>query len=493
MKKILFICVLIFTSFVSCSKEDAQSVLFDKTEIKVEPQSTTFDVGVNANCTWDIQSDGANWLIFSPKDNISSEVSKVQISIKENLTYSERTAILTIVSEDGTSQSKMKIIQQENKGFVSDKTSGEYDGNEQEITVNIKTNIDNISIDTPEWITQVSKTRSLSEKNIRFKLSVNDTGFDRSGNININGDGESLIYTVKQHSITIQPTKITFKEGDDILLQDNSNYTLTPIFYPENCNIRDLNWSSSNPYVVDVSGGILKVVGNGNAIVTALNESSGVYASANVTVKIKATRIIPVSESGYNMYSDEWGFGHKDKLNLKVEPQNAYIGDVVYISSNPDIVSVENGYLIANLSKAGSSRIDIVDSYSGITSFVDIDVDRCFFYVGSTNIQQTSHETMISFGGAIYSNNTNDIFEITNVSLVDKNNHLIALADYIESPSNRVTFYTGYVNMTEKFGMTTIDYRELPEIKFLIGYKYNGGSEVYWEYVDIEILNQVVV
>lgn len=290
----------------------------------------------------------------------------------------------------------------------------------------------------------------------------------------------------------VQLQSISFEEGSSLLIDNNNPYELIPIFFPENSSEKDIVWSSSNKDVLVVEDGILKVVNNGNCTIKA-SGPNGVSASINVTVKIKLESIIPISEAGYNMYSDKWGFGHKGKLSFKVKPENAYLGELVYTSSNPDIVSIEDGYLIANSSKSGLSRIEIADSYSGVSTFIDIEVDRCFFYAGNTGINQMVYGLMISFGGGIYSNNPNDRFEITNVTVVDKNDYVIAFANYIGSPSNRVTFSTGEINITEMFGMTTYDFEKLSELDFLIGYKYNGGNEVYWKYVDIDAGNRVKI
>lgn len=310
------------------------------------------------------------------------------------------------------------------------------------------------------------------------------------------GEKKSWSYSVKQKSTQtippeVLPSKITFKEGENVLLDNNSDFTLTPVFTPVECTEKDLEWTSSNTNVVTVSNGVLKVIGNGNSTVKA-SSTNGVSASINITVKIKLNEIIPIDENGYNMYSANWAFGYKGRLNFKVIPENSYF-DIMYISSDPDIVSVKDGYLIANSSKEGLSKITIKDSYSGISTFVDIKVARCFFYAGNTGFNDTVGGKMISFGGGIYSNNPEDRFDVVKVAVVKDGIYEIANANYIGDPSNRVTFRTSEINITEMFGMTTWDFQKLSELDFLIGYKYNGGNEVYWEYIDIEAGTRVKI
>lgn len=495
MKKVLFILPLLFV-LLGCSSDEKQEefdekqqVTLDLSVLKANPYNKEYTVKINANCNWSIDSENLDWINLSKNNGFSNY--NLIITVSKNETYSERKTTLTITSENGLSKANLEIIQESNKGIVADDDKNiMLEGNEGEFSIKIKTNIEDLSIDTPSWITLIdNKTRALEDRILNFKVSINDTKSTRSGVISIKGEGEELEYTVSQEPIKILPSNISFVEGDNLLLSDNSDYELVPVFYPEDCTEKELIWTSSDENVIGVSNGILKVYGNGEAIISAKNVESGITASINITVKIKAIRIIPISEGGDYIYTANWGFGYKGSIGIKAEPDNSYLGDLVYHSSNPDIVSFENNIFIANSSQAGNSKIQITDSYSGQSAYVDITVKRAFLAAGSKNIKQTTDKLLISYKGRIYTNTPNK-FEVISVTLVDESDRLIAIASEIESPSNNVYFYTDHVDMTSLFGITVIKPGQLPNLRFLVHYKYL--SQEYEEYVDVDILNQKI-
>lgn len=487
MKKVLFVLSLMLPVLFSCSSdEDSQYVAFDKSELEVEWKAGRYSINVNANCDWDIESD-AYWIYIAYPTDASTGKTEVFFRVKENRSYSDRFSIITVSSLDGSSASEIKIIQKENKGIIGNNEAGEFDGEKQNITVDIKTNIENPSIDMPDWITVASKGRALSDKSYVFTLSKNDTGIERTGSIVFSGEGRSWEYTVRQKPIQVLPSKITFKEGENVLLDNNSDLVLTPVFTPVECTEKDLEWTSSNTNVVTVSDGVLKVVGSGEARITAKSKVADISASINVTVKIKAVRIIPTDEFVYNMYTVDLGFDQRKKISVKVEPVNAYVGDLVYSSSNPDVVSVDDGILVANSNKEGTSVIEIKELYSGLSTSVNVTVKRCFFSAGFKNINQTVNALMMSFGGRIYTNGT---VEILGATLVDENNRVITLANNIGNPSNDVSFYTNYIDMTSLFGVTTIG-GYMPNLRFLVSYRYNNSTEIYQEYINIDMNTEI--
>lgn len=485
MKNFIFLFLAVF-AFISCSSDDeSQSVSFSQRELKVDSGSGRYEVKVQSNCKWEVRRNDSQWSYSTKYGEYPNEI--VEIIVNANDTYSERTAVITVVSEDGSSVSEMKIIQEENKGLKGDDVMGEFSGEMQEIVIAVKTNIEELSVKHPDWVVPVKEGRSLSDKSYRFTLSRNDSGSERIGDVVLSGEGRSWTYTVKQKYLAVLPSKILFEEGESILLQNNSDFILTPVFYPENCTEKDLQWFSDDENVVSVSDGVLRVVGNGDVVVSAKSTVADVNASISVSIKIKATGIIPADDYGYNMYSAEWVFGQRKKINLKTEPSNAYLGNIIYSSSNPDVVSVEDGILFTSFSNEGSSVINIKDSYSGLSTFVNVTVKRCITYAGFKNISQNVGALMMSFGGGVHSGTV----EVLSAVLVDENNRALTMANQISAPSDWVRFSTDHINMTSIFGITVIDKNRLPKLRFLVSYRCNGGFQIYQEYIDVNILTQV--
>ncbi len=487
MKNLIILFLAVFC-FVSCSSdEDSQSVSFAQSELKVESDSGEYEISIQSNCKWDIRSDNVQW-VYIRKTGEYPDV-QVVVDIKANDTYSERTAVVIVTSEDGSSSSEMKIIQKENKGIIGDDAMGEFSGEMQEFVVSIKTNIDNLSVKHPSWITPVKEGRALSDQSYKFTLSKNESGIERVGNIILSGEGQTWKYTVKQRTIKVLPSKISFKEGESILLEDDSDFILTPVFYPEECTEKELEWTSSDASVVTVSDGRLKVSGSGDAVVTAKSKVADVNASIIVKVRIKATQILlkdPIWGSTIPV-DDTWTFGEKVKIEYFTVPKNAYVGEVVCTSRNNDIISISDGYLIANSSKEGICQIQIQDSYSGTYSLYNITVKRCTTFAGFKNINQQVNGIMMSFGGRIRTNGT---LEVLSAVLVDDNNRVLAVANEIGIPSNDVHFYTSHINMTSLFGITVIG-SYMPNLRFLVSYRYNNSTEIYQEYIDVNMMTEV--
>lgn len=488
MKKVFTILSLILPLLFSCSSdEDNQYVEFDKSELEVGPESNGYVIDITANCHYEILSDGVDWINIAPPSDSPSELTYIRLTIKENTTYSDRYTVITAVSQDGSSISKVKITQKENKGIISENECGEFDGEKQNITVDIKTNIDNPSIDTPEWITNASKGRALSDRSYQFMLSKNETGSERVGKIVFSGEGKYFEYTVKQKSIRILPSKITFKEGESIVLDSNSDFIMTPVFSPVECTEKDLEWTSSNTNVVTVSNGVLKVVGNGEAKVVAKSKLANVSASINVTVKIEARQIMLMDGTAQMSSETNWTFGYKTKIKFGSIPENAYLGDVFITSSNESVVSIVDGYLIAN-SNEGTSRIDIYDRYSLLHTIVNITVKRCITQGGFKLINQNSDALMMSFAGTIQ--NSKGV-EVLGASLVDSSNRVLALADNIGTPSDIVQFSTKIINMTSLFGIYVIHEYDFPKLRFLVSYRFGSDPKIYQEYIDIDPFKQI--
>lgn len=492
MKKVLFALCLILPMLFSCS-DDEQYVSFEQSELEVDFKGGSFIINVSANCNWDL----------GPMANLSwvnerkINQSQIALYIQENETYEDRSYSVNIISENGKHRDELNIIQKEGEGILCEEIiggdeSGEFNEEEHNIAIKLKTNIETPSIYTPKWITIKSNGRAFSDKTYNFYISKNDTGEERIGVIVFVGEKKSWSYSVKQKSTQtippeVLPSKITFKEGENVLLDNNSDFTLTPVFTPVECTEKDLEWISSNKNVVTVSDGVLKAVGNGEAKVTAKSKLADVSASINVTVKIEAQQIMLMDGTAQMSTETNWTFGYKTKIRFGSIPENAYLGDVFITSSNESVVSIVDGYLVAN-SNEGTSQIDIYDRYSLLHTIVNITVKRCITQGGFKLINQNSDALMMSFAGTVQ--NSKGV-EVLGASLVDSSNRVLALADNISVPSDIVQFSTEIINMTSLFGIYIIHEYDFPKLRFLVSYRCGTDSKIYQEYIDIDPFKQI--
>lgn len=106
--------------------------------MEVDFKGGSFIINVSANCNWDF----GNRVAYSWINEKKINESQIELYIQENDTYEDREYSITIVSEDRNSSAELNIIQKENKGIIGENSVGEFDGESQNITVDIKTNIE---------------------------------------------------------------------------------------------------------------------------------------------------------------------------------------------------------------------------------------------------------------------------------------------------------------------------------------------------------------
>ncbi|MBR3980016.1 MAG: Ig-like domain-containing protein [Bacteroidales bacterium] len=124
----------------------------------------------------------------------------------------------------------------------------------------------------------------------------------------------------------------------------DSQESLTATVNPDNASCKTVTWTSSNPSVAYVSqNGVVYAQSVGTAMITATaNDNSNKSAWCEVTViDNPITKIIP-SVSNLSMKK-----GDIVTVQLTIEPADASTDGITWKSSDPSIVSVENGKLTA--------------------------------------------------------------------------------------------------------------------------------------------------
>lgn len=128
--------------------------------------------------------------------------------------------------------------------------------------------------------------------------------------------------------ITLSKTSLTLDYG--------KSYTLKPSVSPASAIYETLSWSSSNPDVVKVEGGVLTALDVGSATIM-VRTASGVKRSCNVTVLPPPATGVKVSGSTHTVL-----LKGTLKLNVSVYPEKAS-QSVKWSSKDSSIVSVSGG------------------------------------------------------------------------------------------------------------------------------------------------------
>ena len=164
--------------------------------------------------------------------------------------------------------------------------------------------------------------------------------------------------TVKENNMTDEiGKKLAFDEFDDLLIgqKDNANnyFNLSDLIKANNIT-DDINveFASSDKTVatIDNDGNVFglkagKTTITATVIATAGDGSKNVYtAEGELTVKA-----IPLNSIAFDKVIKEMKRGATDTLSIIYNPQNTTDAkDVTWTSSNPSVISVENGKLTAN-------------------------------------------------------------------------------------------------------------------------------------------------
>ncbi len=143
--------------------------------------------------------------------------------------------------------------------------------------------------------------------------------------------------------VSLNKTALTLEKGE--------TSKLTASIQPENAANQKVTWSSSNPKVASVSGGVVKAVGKGSATITVKTADGGKKATCKVKVIIPAKQVFLLKEK--NMVK-----GETFQLSATITPADAE-KKVTWKSSNEKVAKVNaKGKVTAQ--KAGTAKITAV-------------------------------------------------------------------------------------------------------------------------------------
>ena len=171
---------------------------------------------------------------------------------------------------------------------------------------------------------------------------------------------------VKADKITLNRESVTFTAL-------NQTFSLSATVTPENAEEKAVGWNSINTSAVTVDeNGKITAVGRGSSVVFCFLKSNGeVFAKCSVTVQIPDTQPEPtkpepkptepevVKVSGITLNPDislKIEEGSSSKITATVVPSNATNSSVKWVSSSPDVATVDDNGNVTAL-KAGSTTI----------------------------------------------------------------------------------------------------------------------------------------
>lgn len=158
------------------------------------------------------------------------------------------------------------------------------------------------------------------------------------------GKSASVAITVKEPVVLV--SKIEIANAPEIM-EVGETAALSAAVFPENATDKAVAWTSSNPEVLSVNAnGTVEAKAAGEAVITVTAmDASGTKATVAIKVQLP---IVPVEKITITGAPESMGVGNTADLSVAVLPENATNKAVTWVSSNPEIISVDgNGRIEA--------------------------------------------------------------------------------------------------------------------------------------------------
>ena len=314
----------------------------DQTAIDVAMDGGTVTVNLQHNISYEVSiPDGCDWITLPAtsrgksraktrgKTRAATETTPITLRVKENTSYKDREAIITISNKEASAEVKVNVHQPFTTVFKADNTAFDVDMAGGTVTVNMESNISfDVKIpDGCDWITMptASKTRSTKTTAVVFRVSENTTYKDREAVITISNKEANASIGIYIH----QPFTTTFNvdkaeaevpmEGGTVIANVESNISYE-VKIPSDCDWISLE-SGSRTRAAKTSVVMFRVAANTSgrdrsAIVTIGNSTVGV--SAALTIKQPFT-------SNFNV----------DSTPIEIDERGGTIG--VNVAANVDV------------------------------------------------------------------------------------------------------------------------------------------------------------
>ena len=381
--------IVLAIGLLSCTEEPA---IVAVTSVKLDSTSITLIEG---------DSQALNATVFpsnaeNQKVLWSSSNSSVA-SVKEGVVTALKVGNATIIAktdDGGKTASCTVIVEAKNipvTGVLLDKTSYEMTEGE-EFTLTATINPENATNKNVSWSSSNSsvatvdngKVTALAPGQTTITAITEDGGKTATCEITVN----PTVYPVE--SISLDKTSYEMTEGEE--------FTLTATINPENATNKNVSWSSSNSSVATVDNGKVTALAPGQTTITAITEDGGKTATCEVIVN---KRIYHVENITLNIEEASLMIGDELTLIATISPTNATDKTVIWSSSDPSVVSVDNGQLTAH--KLGTAVITATTQDGGKTASCVISVVNIDSLVRAkfTNMSTGSGGSMSFEGGYV--------------------------------------------------------------------------------------------
>ena len=347
----LLLIALICFGLQSCEKEYVSELP------TLTIQDMTFDVdgGIKEQVFTD--HDVSNYSVSSSvnwcRAQIDVKQSRLLVNVDENGTYDTRTATLTIKDfRDGVSTRSLTVTQDNKKGIEIDETIYNVPMEGGTVSVVIKRNVD-FQVEIPQaatsWISLVQNatTRGLEPKTLTFAVAKNYSGAAREAIINVVNEKENLSVSFLIHQsfeaiFDYSPKSLEFDElGGTQDVDVTANFSLISYSPDYWLGVKQEKIDETHyKYHLTAAPFDLKME---KRTAEFLMQNTSVGKTATVKITQYRTLYIKKSEMTVEVGSKIALVGDELLVNMNDK-------EVTFISSNPDIATVNNDGTIIGVS-----------------------------------------------------------------------------------------------------------------------------------------------
>ncbi|MBR2836455.1 MAG: Ig-like domain-containing protein [Coriobacteriales bacterium] len=194
----------------------------------------------------------------------------------------------------------------------------------------------------------------------------------------------------------VPATDITLSQTSLVIADNGAMWQLYATVQPSDCTDK-VTWRSSDTRVVKVdSNGIVTSVNQGTATVTA---TAGNYTAVCTFTIVKGVTGINLNKRSLSLQS-----GETKPLIGEAVPYDAYNRDVVWMSSNPNVASVDYQGNVTGIRKGTAVITCASTDDSGATAKCNVTVTNSVYYCSSPDQMESKH---------VYDFNCSDVWVYT--------------------------------------------------------------------------------
>lgn len=254
---------------------------------------------------------------------------------------------------------------------------------------------------TCNWLT-ISETNGEGNKTLKI-TATNNTSFDsrkcdisiKSGSIekNISIEQDGLEY------VSMQSLKITNK---NLSLKKGSSINLTYDVVPSNATGKDsVQWISDNPQIATINEkGLLVGVTPGKCNITLKYNNGDITNTQEIEVQSE-----PLTGIQFTINNISLCYGSYGLLGVRPIPSDAQLPDLIYTSSNPSILSVDNmgNYKISEGKQETEVTVTVKTIDNKLSDVLKINVSDIFVNVSGLNFIISEPTKQVSFKAYVQS------------------------------------------------------------------------------------------